>query len=66
MQGLLNVMDIARKKIAEGLHHHIAVFGPTFKKNCPQQTIIGPQQYIINTRVSGALFSSAIWRRCAA
>lgn len=45
MQGLLNVLDIARE---EKLHKvywpsSIAVFGPTSpKKNCPQQTIIEP------------------------
>lgn len=45
MQGLLNVLDIARE---ENLHKvywpsSIAVFGPTSpKKNCPQQTIIEP------------------------
>lgn len=45
MQGLLNVLDIARE---EHLHKvywpsSIAVFGPTSpKKDCPQQTIIEP------------------------
>ena len=45
MQGLLNVLDIARE---EKLHKvywpsSIAVFGPTAPKiNCPQQTIIEP------------------------
>ncbi len=45
MQGLLNVLDIARE---EKLHKvywpsSIAVFGPTSpKQNCPQQTIIEP------------------------
>ncbi|WP_126970723.1 L-threonine 3-dehydrogenase [Gynurincola endophyticus] len=45
MQGLLNVLDIARE---ENLHKvywpsSIAVFGPTSpKNNCPQQTIIEP------------------------
>ncbi len=45
MQGLLNVLDIARE---EQLHKvywpsSIAVFGPTSpKQNCPQQTIIEP------------------------
>jgi nucleoside-diphosphate-sugar epimerase len=45
MQGLLNVLDIARE---EKLHKvywpsSIAVFGPTSpKKNCPQQTVIEP------------------------
>lgn len=45
MQGLLNVLDIARE---ENIHKvywpsSIAVFGPTSPKtNCPQQTIIEP------------------------
>ncbi len=45
MQGLLNVLDIARE---EGIHKvywpsSIAVFGPSSPKiNCPQQTIIEP------------------------
>jgi nucleoside-diphosphate-sugar epimerase len=45
MQGLLNVLDIARE---EKLHKvywpsSIAVFGPTSpKNNCPQQTVIEP------------------------
>jgi nucleoside-diphosphate-sugar epimerase len=45
MQGLLNVLDIAKE---EKLHKvywpsSIAVFGPTSpKRNCPQQTIIEP------------------------
>ena len=45
MQGLLNVLDIARE---EGLHKiywpsSIAVFGPTSPKvNCPQKTVIEP------------------------
>lgn len=45
MQGLLNVLDIAKE---ENLHKvywpsSIAVFGPTSpKKDCPQQTIIEP------------------------
>lgn len=45
MQGLLNVLDVARE---EQLHKvywpsSIAVFGPSSpKKNCPQQTIIEP------------------------
>ncbi|MCH5597179.1 NAD-dependent epimerase/dehydratase family protein [Niabella ginsengisoli] len=45
MQGLLNVLDIARE---ENIHKvywpsSIAVFGPTSpKQNCPQQTVIEP------------------------
>jgi nucleoside-diphosphate-sugar epimerase len=45
MQGLLNVLDIAREEKIHKIYwpSSIAVFGPTSpKKNCPQQTIIEP------------------------
>jgi nucleoside-diphosphate-sugar epimerase len=45
MQGLLNVLDIAREEKLQKVYwpSSIAVFGPTSpKKNCPQQTIIEP------------------------
>ncbi|MBO9573023.1 MAG: L-threonine 3-dehydrogenase [Chitinophagaceae bacterium] len=45
MQGLLNVLDIAREENLRKVYwpSSIAVFGPTSpKKNCPQQTIIEP------------------------
>ena len=45
MQGLLNVLDIAREEKLNKVYwpSSIAVFGPTSpKKNCPQQTIIEP------------------------
>jgi nucleoside-diphosphate-sugar epimerase len=45
MQGLLNVLDIAREEQVRKVYwpSSIAVFGPTSpKKNCPQQTIIEP------------------------
>lgn len=45
MQGLLNVLDIARDEEIEKVFwpSSIAVFGPTSPKiNCPQQTIIEP------------------------
>jgi nucleoside-diphosphate-sugar epimerase len=45
MQGLLNVLDIAREEKLKKVYwpSSIAVFGPTSpKKNCPQQTIIEP------------------------
>jgi len=45
MQGLLNVLDIAREEKLQKIYwpSSIAVFGPTSpKKNCPQQTIIEP------------------------
>jgi nucleoside-diphosphate-sugar epimerase len=45
MQGLLNVLDIAREEKLYKVYwpSSIAVFGPTSpRKNCPQQTIIEP------------------------
>lgn len=45
MQGLLNVLDIAREEQVKKVYwpSSIAVFGPTSpKKDCPQQTIIEP------------------------
>lgn len=45
MQGLLNVLDIAREEYLHKVYwpSSIAVFGPTSPKdNCPQQTIIEP------------------------
>lgn len=45
MQGLLNVLDIAREENLKKVYwpSSIAVFGPTSPKdNCPQQTIIEP------------------------
>lgn len=45
MQGLLNVLDIAREEKIYKVYwpSSIAVFGPTSpKQNCPQQTIIEP------------------------
>ncbi|MFT4153195.1 NAD-dependent epimerase/dehydratase family protein [Parafilimonas sp.] len=45
MQGLLNVLDIAREERLQKVYwpSSIAVFGPTSpQKNCPQQTIIEP------------------------
>lgn len=45
MQGLLNVLDIAREEQVRKVYwpSSIAVFGPTSpKQNCPQQTIIEP------------------------
>ncbi len=45
MQGLLNVLDIAKEEKLQKVYwpSSIAVFGPTSpKKDCPQQTIIEP------------------------
>jgi len=49
MQGLLNVLDIAREEKLEKVYwpSSIAVFGPTSpKKNCHKQTIIEPTRVI--------------------
>jgi nucleoside-diphosphate-sugar epimerase len=45
MQGLLNVLDIAREEKLKKVYwpSSIAVFGPTSpRQNCPQQTVIEP------------------------
>jgi nucleoside-diphosphate-sugar epimerase len=45
MQGLLNVLDIAREEKLQKVYwpSSIAVFGPTSpRQNCPQQTVIEP------------------------
>src|SRR3954462_13806131 len=45
MQGLLNVLDIAREEKIHKVYwpSSIALFGPTSpRKNCPQQTVIEP------------------------
>ena len=45
MQGLLNVLDIAKEEKIQKVYwpSSIAVFGPTSpKKNCPQRTVIEP------------------------
>jgi nucleoside-diphosphate-sugar epimerase len=66
MQGLLNVLDIARE---EKLHKvywpsSIAVFGPTSpKKNCPQQTIIEPITVYGISKYAGEFWCNYYHRR---
>ncbi|MFN4286395.1 MAG: NAD-dependent epimerase/dehydratase family protein [Lacibacter sp.] len=66
MQGLLNVLDIARE---EQLHKvywpsSIAVFGPTSPKhNCPQQTIIEPTTVYGISKYAGEFWCDYYHRR---
>src|SRR3984885_10608616 len=66
MQGLLNVLDIARE---EKLHKvywpsSIAVFGPTSpKRNCPQQTIIEPTTVYGISKYAGEFWCNYYFQR---
>ncbi len=66
MQGLLNVLEIARE---EGLHKvywpsSIAVFGPTSpKKYCPQQTIIEPSTVYGISKYAGEFWCNYYFNR---
>lgn len=66
MQGLLNVLDIARE---EKLHKvywpsSIAVFGPTSpKQNCPQQTIIEPSTVYGISKYAGEFWCNYFFQR---
>ena len=66
MQGLLNVLDIARE---EKLHKvywpsSIAVFGPTSpKQNCPQQTIIEPVTVYGISKYAGEFWCNYYFQR---
>lgn len=66
MQGLLNVLDIARE---EKLHKvywpsSIAVFGPTSPKhNCPQQTIIEPTTVYGISKYAGEFWCNYFFQR---
>src|SRR5688572_24781973 len=66
MQGLLNVLDIARE---EKLHKvywpsSIAVFGPTStRKNCPQKTIIEPTTVYGISKYAGEFWCNYYWQR---
>src|SRR5258708_13620150 len=53
MQGLLNVLDIAREEKLQKVYwpSSIAVFGPTSPRlNCPQRTIIEPRTFSTITK----------------
>jgi nucleoside-diphosphate-sugar epimerase len=66
MQGLLNVLDIARE---EKLHKvywpsSIAVFGPTSpKENCPQRTIIEPTTVYGISKYAGEFWCNYFFQR---
>jgi nucleoside-diphosphate-sugar epimerase len=66
MQGLLNVLDIARE---EHLHKvywpsSIAVFGPTSpRQNCPQQTIIEPTTVYGISKYAGEFWCNYYFQR---
>lgn len=66
MQGLLNVLDIARD---QKLHKvfwpsSIAVFGPSSpRQNCPQQTIIEPTTVYGISKYAGEFWCQYYWQR---
>jgi nucleoside-diphosphate-sugar epimerase len=66
MQGLLNVLDIAREEKIEKVYwpSSIAVFGPTSpKQNCPQQTIIEPTTVYGISKYAGEFWCNYYFHR---
>ena len=66
MQGLLNVLDIAREEKLKKVYwpSSIAVFGPTSpKKNCPQQTIIEPATVYGISKFAGEFWCNYFFNR---
>lgn len=66
MQGLLNVLEIAKEEKLQKLYwpSSIAVFGPTSpKKNCPQQTIIEPTTVYGISKYAGEFWCNYFHRR---
>jgi nucleoside-diphosphate-sugar epimerase len=66
MQGLLNVLDIAREEKSHKVYwpSSIAVFGPTSpKKNCPQQTIIEPITVYGISKYAGEFWCNYFFQR---
>jgi len=66
MQGLLNVLDIAREEKLQRVYwpSSIAVFGPTSPKhNCPQQTIIEPITVYGISKYAGEFWCNYYHRR---
>ncbi|MCZ2222836.1 MAG: NAD-dependent epimerase/dehydratase family protein [Chitinophagales bacterium] len=66
MQGLLNVLDIAREENIKKVYwpSSIAVFGPTSpKQNCPQQTIIEPITVYGISKYAGEFWCNYYHRR---
>ena len=66
MQGLLNVLDIAREEKLTKVYwpSSIAVFGPTSpRKNCPQQTIIEPTTVYGISKYAGEFWCNYYFHR---
>jgi nucleoside-diphosphate-sugar epimerase len=66
MQGLLNVLDIAREEKLTKVYwpSSIAVFGPTSPKiNCPQQTIIEPTTVYGISKYAGEFWCNYYYQR---
>lgn len=66
MQGLLNVLDIAREEQIEKIFwpSSIAVFGPTSpKRDCPQQTIIEPVTVYGISKYAGEFWCNYYFQR---
>ena len=66
MQGLLNVLDIAKEENLTKVYwpSSIAVFGPTSpKQNCPQQTIIEPITVYGITKYAGEFWCNYYYNK---
>ena len=66
MQGLLNVLDIAREEKIKKVFwpSSIAVFGPSSPRtNCPQQTIIEPSTVYGISKYAGEFWCHYYWQR---
>ncbi|HTQ28248.1 MAG TPA: NAD-dependent epimerase/dehydratase family protein [Puia sp.] len=66
MQGLLNVLDIAREEKLQKVYwpSSIAVFGPTSpKQNCPQHTIIEPITVYGISKYAGEFWCNYFFQR---
>ncbi len=66
MQGLLNVLDIAREEKMHKVYwpSSIAVFGPTSpRQNCPQQTIIEPTTVYGISKYAGEFWCNYFYHR---
>lgn len=66
MQGLLNVLDIAREEKLSKVFwpSSIAVFGPSSPRvNCPQQTIIEPTTIYGISKYAGEFWCNYYWQR---
>src|SRR5215203_3851213 len=68
MQGLLNVLDIAKEEKLSKVYwpSSIAVFGPTSpKQNCPQQTIIEPTTVYGISKYAGEFWCNYFFNKYA-